>query len=91
MSTALHFDDLRPALAYVNNRPERASRPPERWVVHWRDRSIAVYLVHCEIGSGGDFQPFVIRIRELTVPYVVTVTSEAPHEESQPLLEWLHQ
>lgn len=39
-------DGLRPALAYVNNRPERTSRWPERWMIHRPDGGFALYLVN---------------------------------------------
>ena len=54
---ASYSDNLRPALAYVNNLPERTSRWPERWMIHRPDGSFALYLVDWGIRSTGDFQP----------------------------------
>ena len=87
MSTeASYSDNPRPALAYFNDQPERASRWPERWMIHRPDGTFALYLVNSKIRSGGDFQPFPSRIPELTVPQVVTafaslrVVSEGFHQ-----------
>ena len=73
---AYFSDGLRPALAYVNNRPERTSSWPERWMIHRPDGGFALYLV--EIPSAGNFQPFLTRIPQLTVPHVVTAFT-SPH------------
>ena len=60
-------DNPRPALAYFNDRPERASRWPERWMMHRPDGTFALYLVNWKIRSAGNFQPSPFRIPELTV------------------------
>ena len=85
-------DGLRPALAYVNNRPERTSGWPERWMIHRPDGGSALYLVNWEIPSDGNFQPSLTRIPEWTVPHVVTaVTSTLPFNKGSRILEWLQQ
>jgi hypothetical protein len=87
-----YSDHPRPALAYVNDRPERASRWSERWMIHRPDASFALYLVNWEIRSAGNFQPSLVRIPELTVPQVVTAfTSPQPENKGSRFLEWLHQ
>ena len=85
-------DGLRPVLAYVNNRPERTSGWPERWMIHRPDRACALYLVKREIPSAGNFHPSLTRIPELTVPHVVT-TFNSPHPVNKGgrILEWLQQ
>jgi hypothetical protein len=84
-------DGLGPALAYANNRPERTSGWPERWVIHRPDGGFALYLVNWEIPSAGTLQPSLTRIPELTVPHVVTaVTSTLPLNKGR-ILEWLQQ
>ena len=60
-------DNPKPALAYFNDRPQRASRWPERWMVQRPDGTFALYLVNWKIHSAGTFQPSPIRIPELTV------------------------
>lgn len=64
---ASHSDNARPALAYVNDRPERALRWPERWMIHRPDGTFALYLVNWKTNSAGNFHPSPIRIPELTV------------------------
>jgi hypothetical protein len=71
ITDACYSDESRPGLAYVNNRPERTSRWPERWMIHRPDGSFALYLVNWEVRSAGNFQPFLIRIPELIVPEAV--------------------
>jgi hypothetical protein len=89
---ASYSGNLRPALAYVNNLPERTSRWPERWMIHRPDGSFALYLVDWGIRSTGDFQPSLIRIPELAVPQVVTaLTSPQPANKESRFLEWLLQ
>jgi hypothetical protein len=89
---APYSDDLRPALACVNNRPERTSRWPERWMIHRPDGGFALYLVNWEVRSAGNFQPFLIRIPELIVPEVVNAfTPPRPVNKGSRILEWLHQ
>jgi len=86
------FDGLRPALAYVNNRPERTSGWPERWMIRRPDGACALYLVNWEIPSAGNFQPSLTRIPELTVLHVVTAfTSPHPVNKGGRILEWLQQ
>jgi hypothetical protein len=79
ISDACYSDNLRPALAYVNNRPERTSRRPERWMIYQPDRSFALYHVNWGVRSTAHFQPSLTRIPELAVPRVVTaLTSPQP-------------
>ena len=86
-----YSDNLRPALACVNNLPERTSRWPERWMIHRPDGSFALYLVDWGVRPTTHFQPSLTRIPELAVPQVATaLTSPQPTSESR-LLEWLHQ
>jgi hypothetical protein len=86
-----YSNNLRPALAYVNNLPDRTSRWPERWMIHRPDGSFALYLVNWGVGSTADFQPSLTRIPEVAVPKVVTALSypQLPNKESM-FLEWLH-
>jgi hypothetical protein len=87
-----YSNNLRPALAYVNDRPERASRWPERWMIHRPDGSFAPYLVNWEIRLTGDVQPSTTRLRELPVPDVMTARSlPQPANEDSRFLEWLHE
>jgi hypothetical protein len=73
ITEASYADNLRPALAYVNRRPEETSRWPERWMIHRPDGSFALYLVNWAV------QPLLTRIPELAVPQVVTaLTSPQP-------------
>ncbi len=51
ITEASYSDNLRSALAYVNNRPERASRWPERWMIHRPDGSFALYHVNWGVRS----------------------------------------
>ena len=70
-----NFDNLRLALAYVNNQPKRTSRWPERWMSSRSDGSFALYLVNWEGASAAHFQPSLTRIPELAVPDVTTALS----------------
>ena len=92
ITEASHPDNLRPALAYVKNRPERTSRWPERWMIHRTDGSFALYLVDWGVQSTGRFQPLLTRIPELAVPQAVTaLTSPQPANKESGFLEWLLQ
>jgi hypothetical protein len=66
ITEASYSDNLRPALAYVNNLPERTSRWPKRWMIHRPDGSFALYLVDWGVRSTAHFQPSLTRIPELT-------------------------
>jgi hypothetical protein len=57
ITEAFYSDNLRPALAYVNNLPERTSRWPERWMIHRPDKSFALYLVNWGVWSTGPLSP----------------------------------
>jgi len=92
ITEASYSDNLRPVLAYVNNRPERTPRWPERWMIHRLDGSFALYFVNWSVRSTGQFQPSLTKIPELAVPQVVTaLTSPQPANKERRLLEWLHQ
>jgi hypothetical protein len=92
ITEASYSDNLRPALAYVNKRPERTSRWPERWTIHRPDGSFALYLVNWVVRSPAHFQPLLTRIPELAVPQVVTaLTSPQPANKESEVLEWLLQ
>ena len=85
-------DGLGPALAYANNRPERTSGWPERWMIPRPDGGFALYLVNWEIPSAGTLQPSLTKIPQLTVPLVVTaVASTLPLNKGSRILEWLQQ
>jgi hypothetical protein len=56
------FDNLRLALAYVNNRPKRTSCWPEQWMISRPDGSFALYLVNWQGASAAHFQPSFTRI-----------------------------
>jgi hypothetical protein len=77
ITEASYSDNLRPALAYVNNLPERTSRWPERWMIHRPDGSFALYLVNWGVWSTTHFQPSLTRIPELAVPQAVTANKES--------------
>ena len=92
ITEASYSDNLRPALAYVNDRPERTSRWPERWMIHRPDGSFALYLVNWGVRSTAQFQPSLTRIPELTVTQVVTaLTSPQPANKESRFLKWLYQ
>ena len=92
ITDACYSDGLRPVLACVNNRPERRSGWPERWMIHRPDGSFALYLVNWEIRSDADFQPSITRLPELTDPRVMTaLTFTQPANEGSRFLEWLHE
>ena len=92
ITEASYSDNLRPALAYVNNLPERTSRWPERWMIHRPDGSFALYLVDWGVRPTTHFRPLLTRIPELAVPQVATaLTSPQPKSKESRLLEWLHQ
>ena len=91
ITEASYSDNLRPALAYVNNLPERTSRWPERWMIHRPDGSFALYLFDWGIRSTGNFQPSLIRIPELADPQDTALASPRPTTKESGLLEWLHQ
>jgi hypothetical protein len=92
ITDAPYCDTPRPALAYFNDRPERTSRSPERWMIHRPDGTFTLYLVNWEICSSGNFQPSPTRIPELTAPQVVTdFASPQPENQGSRFLEWLHQ
>jgi hypothetical protein len=92
ITEASYSDNPRPALAYVNNRPERASRWPERWMIHQPDGSFALYHVNWGVRSTAHFRPALTRIQEPTGPQAVTaLTSPQPANKENQFLEWLHQ
>jgi hypothetical protein len=92
MITEAPYSDLRPAVASVNSRPERASHSPERWVIHRPDRSFSLYFVNWEIRPTADFQPSITRISELTDPQAMTVLSFTQSaNKGSSFLEWLCQ
>jgi len=79
ITDASYSDNLRPALASVNNRLERTSRWPEQWMIHRSDGSFALHHVNWGVRSTTHFQPSLTRIPELGVPQVVTaLTSPQP-------------
>ena len=69
---ARYADDLRPALACVNNQPERTAHWPEPWMIHGPNGSFAMYLVNWGAASTAGVQPFTTRLPELTDPDVMT-------------------
>jgi hypothetical protein len=77
ITEAFYSDNLRPALAYVSNLPNRTSRWPERWMIHRPDGSFALYLVNWAVWSTAHFQPSLTRIPELVVPQVATDPTSA--------------
>jgi hypothetical protein len=92
ITEASYSDNLRPALAYVNTRPDRTSRWWERWMIHRQDGSFALYLVNWGVRSRTHFQPSLTRIPELVVPQVVTAfDSPQPANKKSGVLEWLVQ
>lgn len=92
ITEARYSDDLRPALAYVNDQPERTSRWPERWMIYRADGSFALYLVNRATPAAGNFQPCVMRIPEWIVRQVLTAFSyPQPVNEASRFLELLHQ
>ena len=92
MIEASYSDDLRPALAYVNNQPERAARSSERWIILRPDGSVAIYLVNWGVPSAADVQPTATRVPELIDPDVMTaLTVPRPANEGSRFLEWLHE
>jgi len=91
ITEAPYLGNLRPALARVNNLPERTSRWPERWMIHRPDGSFALYLVNWDVGSTAHFQPSLTRIPELAVPQAATsLTSPQPANKESMFLEWVH-
>jgi hypothetical protein len=91
ITEASNSDNLRLALAYVNNRPERTSLWPERWMISRSDGTFALYLVNWEGASVAHFQPSLTRIPELAVPDVTTALScPQPANTASSLLGCLH-
>ena len=92
ITEASYSDDLRPALAYANNLPERTSLWPEQWMIHQPDGCFAIYHVNWGILSTARFQLSLTRIQEPTGPQVVTaLASPQPTNEESRFLEWLPQ
>jgi hypothetical protein len=88
ITEASYSDDLRPALAYGNNLPERTPRWPERWTIHRSDGSFSLYLVNWEVRSTAHFQPSPTRIPKLAVTQVLTaLTSPQPANKENGVLE----
>ena len=88
---ACYSDNLRQALACVNNQPERTARWPERWMVHRPDGSFAMYRVNWGVLSAVGVQPSTTKLPELTDPDVITaLTIPQPANEAR-FLEWLHE
>jgi hypothetical protein len=79
ITEASYSDNLRPAPAYVNNRPE-TSRWPQRWMIQ-RDGSFALYHVYWGVWSTAHFQPSLTRIPEPTGPHVVTALPPATRKQ----------
>ena len=77
ITEAFYSDNLRPALAYVNNLAERTSRWPERWMIHRPDKSLPCISSTGEYGQLAHFRPWLTRIRELAVPHVATAPTSA--------------
>jgi hypothetical protein len=88
---ARYSDDLRPALACLNNQPERTARWPERWMIHRLDGSFAMYLVNWGAASTAGVQPFTTRLPELTDPDVMTALTIPQAANESRFLEWLHE
>ena len=88
---ASHSDISRPALAYLNDRPERAPGWRERWMIHRPDGTFALYLVNWKIRSAGNFQPSPIRIPELTVAAGDAFASLRPENKGSRVPLELHQ
>jgi hypothetical protein len=89
---ASYSDNHRPALAYVNNRPESTTGWRERWMIHRQDGSFALYLVNWGVRSTAHVQPSLTRILELAVPQAVTaLPSPQPANKENRFLEWLQQ
>ena len=89
---ASYSNDLRPALACVNNRPERTVRSLERWMIHRPDGSLGVYLVNWGVRSTADLQPSTKRLPDLTDQDVMTaLTFPGPANEGCRFLERSHE
>jgi hypothetical protein len=86
---ASYSDNLRPALAYVNNLPDRTSRWPKRWMIHRHDGSFALYLVDWGVQSTAHFPPELTRIPELAVPQATALTSPQPASKESRFLKSL--
>ena len=54
ITEARYSDDLRPALAYVNDQPERTSRWPERWMIYRADGSWQLSAPGVDRPAGAD-------------------------------------
>ncbi len=78
ITEASYSDNLRPALACVNNRPQRTSRWPERRMIHRPDGSLALYHVNWGVRSTAHSRPSLTRVPELAVPQVVTALTSPP-------------
>ena len=92
ITKTLYSDNLRPALACVNNQPERTARWPELWMIHMPDGSFAMYLVNWGVRSTAGVQPSTTRLPELTDPDVMTALSVSqPANESSGFLDWVHE
>jgi hypothetical protein len=84
---APYSDDLRPALACVNSRPERTACWLERWMIHRPNVSRQL-----GIRSDADFQVSITRVPELTDPRLMAaVTFTQPANDGGGFLEWLHE
>jgi hypothetical protein len=91
ITEASNSDNLRLALAYVNNQPKRTSRWPEQWMISRSDGSFALYLVNWEGASAAHFQPSLTRIPELADPDVTTALScPQPANTASSFPGWLH-
>ena len=92
ITEASYSDNLRPAVAYVNNLPERTFRWPGRWMIHRPDGSVALYLVNLGVRSLAHYQPLLTRIPELAVPQEATALNcPQPASKESWFLEWPHQ
>jgi hypothetical protein len=90
ITEAFYSDNLRPALACVNNQPERTARWPELWMIHRPDGSFAMYLVNWGVRSAANVQPSTTRLPELTDPDVMTaLTFPQPANKEGRFVEWL--
>jgi hypothetical protein len=85
-----YSNDRRPALACLNNQPERTARWPELWMIHRPDGNFAMYLVNWGARSAADVQPTTTRLPELTHPDVMTApTFPQTANEGSSFLKWL--
>jgi hypothetical protein len=91
ITEAFYSENLTPALAYVNNLPERISHWPERWRFTKRTEALPHITLTREYGQP-HFQPSLTRIQDPTGPQVATaLPSPQPKNKESRFREWLHQ